>query len=63
MCTWTETSSRGVEAKVVQLPDGEFVPAVGIDKAVEEPAFAMPVIREGSIAHLTGPVSRAEAGA
>eukprot|EP00969_Alexandrium_andersonii_P018182 795392-Alexandrium_andersonii.AAC.1 len=65
MCTWTETASRGIEAKVAQLLDGEFVPvpAVGLDKAVDEPAFAMPVIRDGSVARLAGSATRAEAGA
>eukprot|EP00969_Alexandrium_andersonii_P329854 14577129-Alexandrium_andersonii.AAC.1 len=40
MCTWSETTTQGVEARVVQLPDGQFVPAVGIDRPVVEPTFA-----------------------
>eukprot|EP00969_Alexandrium_andersonii_P281201 12432320-Alexandrium_andersonii.AAC.1 len=63
MCSFPETASRGVEAKVVRVSDGGLVPAVGHDKTVAEPAFAMPVVREGSVARLAGPVSRAEAGA
>eukprot|EP00969_Alexandrium_andersonii_P256082 11320871-Alexandrium_andersonii.AAC.1 len=28
MCTWGDTATRGVEAKVVKLPGGPFVPAI-----------------------------------
>eukprot|EP00969_Alexandrium_andersonii_P246458 10891221-Alexandrium_andersonii.AAC.1 len=63
MCTWGDTASQGVEARIVQLPDGQFAPAVGIGQAVVEPSFAMPVIREGSVARLTGAATTAEAGA
>eukprot|EP00969_Alexandrium_andersonii_P344225 15215440-Alexandrium_andersonii.AAC.1 len=27
MCTWTDSTEQGMEARVVQLPGGQFVPA------------------------------------
>eukprot|EP00969_Alexandrium_andersonii_P173115 7652325-Alexandrium_andersonii.AAC.1 len=60
MCTWTDTTDQGIEARVVQLPGGQYVAAVGLDQAPVEPTFAMPVVREGSIARLPGAATRAE---
>eukprot|EP00969_Alexandrium_andersonii_P101287 4468275-Alexandrium_andersonii.AAC.1 len=63
MCTWQVTSREGVEARVVKLASGEIVPALGADREISEPTFAMPVVRTTDVEQLAGPASGAEAGA